>query len=420
MAIIVDKRFMIKTNQSNSRQKFIDRYKEAIKNRVKEIIGNNSIKNFDKGVKKVKLKRDDLAEPEYELDQTTGKKVRVLVGNKKYKKGDLIRKPDNYEKMASKSGEGEDDFEFVITEKEFRDHFFEDLELPELVKREFLGICWEIKHAGFSRYGGPSSLNIRKTMLNSIGRRLALKAKMKEKLGDNLPLEETNPYLKDLKLRKKLIERSVRTSTGVEGVKNKKIQYIEDIDLKYNFKERQDVPITRAVMFCLMDVSGSMGESEKDISKRFFILLYLFLKKNYQIVDVVFVRHTETAKEVTEEEFFHSRESGGTLISSGYEKIDEIINSKYSPAQWNIYVSQASDGDNWPNDYEYMQNILLNKLLPVCQYFAYIDITEDGSNTYKLMRKWCESHKNLEARVVNSNKEIFEVFRSLFKKRGIK
>ena len=103
-------------------------------------------------------------------------------------------------------------------------------------------------------------------------------------------------------------------------------------------------------MFCLMDVSGSMDEERKDIAKRFFILLYLFLTRNYERIEVVFIRHHTIAKEVDEDEFFHSRESGGTVVSSALKLMQEIIRERYPLTEWNIYAAQASDGDNWDDD----------------------------------------------------------------------
>lgn len=390
MALIIDKRLLPKNTTAGSRQKFIDRYKGAIKKRVKEIVGHNSIKDYAQGSKKVRIRADDLNEPSFEFNHETGNKDRIYIGNKSFKKGDKLEKPSKQKgnKGAGNGGEGQDDFEFVLTEKEFADLFFEDLALPDLLKKEFLGSCWEIKHAGYSRSGGPSSLNIKKTMLNALGRRAAIKRRRE--------LEEE------------------------EG--KKKIQYIEDLDLRYNFREKVDMPSTKAVMFCLMDVSGSMGEKAKDIAKRFYILLNMFLKRNYSIVDVVFVRHTEVAEEVTEEVFFHGRESGGTIVSSGYEKVNEIINKSYNPEQWNVYVAQASDGDNWEEDNDHMKDILTNKLLGLTQYFAYIDIKaeryrNERSGLFSILENLMNHHKNLQAREVDDYVDIFPVFRSLFKKK---
>jgi uncharacterized sporulation protein YeaH/YhbH (DUF444 family) len=418
MTIIVDKRSLPKNTTAGSRQKFIDRYKGAIKKRIKEIVTDGSIKDFGKGDKKVKINRKDLDEPSFEFEQGAGKTERIYVGNKKFKKGDTADRPRNIKGQGSQagfSGGGDDDFEFILTEKEFRDLFFEDLELPDMVKKQFTGSAYEIQHAGYSRSGGPSSLNVKKTMLNSLGRRLAMRKKS---------ILEANDYLNKLSEEefKKVFARQAKHGTNISKLE-KKIQYIEDIDLRYNFKEKIDMPSSRAVMFCLMDVSGSMGEKQKDISKRFYILLNMFLKRNYKIVDVVFVRYMDMAEEVDEQKFFYGTETGGTIVSTGYKKVNEIINSRYDSEQWNIYIAQATDGDNWPTDNEEMLHVLNTKLLPVTQYFAYIDVGKAGWNSERksdlleIMEKQMLNHKNLQVREVNDYNEIFSVFQSLFKKK---
>lgn len=427
MSLIIDKRFLPKNNTANSRQKFVDRYKKAIKQRIREIVDKNSIDGFNKGNKKIKIKSDDLDIPNFDFEPGTGNTDRVYIGNKKYKRGDKGKRPPKGNGKGGKAGSGsggEDDFEFVLTEKEFSDLFFEDLALPDMVKKQFLSSIFEIKHAGFSNYGGPSSLNIKKTMLNALGRRIALKRKS---------LRETNPYLKDLtdeELRT-LCKKQARANCAVEGIeapRKQKIQYIEDMDLKYNFKDRLEVPATKAVMVCIMDVSGSMGETEKDLAKRFYILLNMFLKRNYEVVDVVFIRHAETASEVDEETFFNARDSGGTIISSAYDVADKILKQRYNTSQWNIYIAQASDGDNWSDDTPEMERILTQHLLPITQYFAYVNIsarlsgflrgmTEYMSEVSMIMKRLMKSHKNLQARDVTDYKDIFPVFRSLFKKK---
>jgi uncharacterized sporulation protein YeaH/YhbH (DUF444 family) len=97
-------------------------------------------------------------------------------------------------------------------------------------------------------------------------------------------------------------------------------------------------------MFCLMDVSGSMGEREKDLAKRFFMLLHLFLKRRYERLDIVFIRHTHDAQEVDEHTFFYSRQSGGTIVSTALEEMKKIVHDRYATGEWNIYAAQASDG----------------------------------------------------------------------------
>ena len=154
------------------------------------------------------------------------------------------------------------------------------------------------------------------------------------------------------------------------------VPFIDPIDVRYNRFTRVVVPRAKAVMFCLMDVSASMGEREKDLAKRFFILLHLFLKRKYERVDVVFIRHTHEAKEVDEHEFFYGRETGGTVVSSALEEMIEIRDKRYSPAEWNIYCAEASDGDNSGGDTEHCVELLTEAILPTTQYFAYIEIAD--------------------------------------------
>jgi uncharacterized sporulation protein YeaH/YhbH (DUF444 family) len=408
MPLIIDKRFLPKGATIGSRQKFIDRYKGAIKQRIRDMIDKNSIKDFNKGSKKIKIKIDDLDSPSFELDPTTGNKDHVLIGNKKFKKGDALQRPKKgggqSGKKAGNSGGGDDGFEFTLTEEEFAQLFFEDLELPDLIKRQFSVDTFEIQPAGYSKSGGPSSLNVKKTILNSLGRRFIQRKK------DQLIAE-----LKDMETAE-----NVDTNEKFVLVPKKKVQFIEEMDLRYNFRDKVEQPTTKAVMFCMLDVSGSMGEEEKDIAKRFFILLNLFLKRNYEQVDIVFIRHADTAEEVDEQKFFYDTWSGGTVISSGYEKIKEVMNTRYNPETWNVYIAQASDGDNFEYDNELMTDLLVNKILPNVQYMAYINIGERGyGNTefLDILDKIASSSVNFKSKIVTSNKDIFEVFRSLFKRK---
>lgn len=399
MSTIVDRRFTVKDGSTISRQKFIERYKKQLKKAIRVVVADSSIKDFKFGDKKIKIDAsDDINLPSIGYDRDSGVFEGVDVGNKTYKKGDKVgknRRGRGQGTQGSNKGGGEDGFEFTLTEKEFADLFFEDLELPDLMKKNFIGDVFEIQRAGFSNTGGPSSLSIKQTIIRAFMRRFALKKKY-DKDGDKL-------IVKDEKI----------------VVKKRKINFLEDVDLKYNHKEKVEVPSSKAVMFCLMDVSGSMGETEKDMAKRFFILLSMFLKRNYDIVDIVFVRHAEWAEECDEEVFFHGKESGGTVISTGYERIIDIIKLRYNPEQWNLYIAQATDGDNWEYDNATMVNLLEEHLLPMVQYFAYIEVSPVGrgaSNVIKFLDKISQQCKNLAVKIIRDYKEIFEVFRSLFLK----
>lgn len=124
-----------------------------------------------------------------------------------------------------------------------------------------------------------------------------------------------------------------------------------------------------------------MDQSTKDMAKRFYILLYLFLSRTYKNVEVVYIRHHTRAKEVDEHEFFYSQETGGTIVSSALKLMDEVVKERYNPAQWNIYAAQASDGDNWADDSPLCHEITAKKLLPVVRYYSYIEITRRAHQT---------------------------------------
>ena len=202
------------------------------------------------------------------------------------------------------------------------------------------------------------------------------------------------------------------------------VPFIDPIDVRYNRFTRVVVPRAKAVMFCLMDVSASMGEREKDLAKRFFILLHLFLKRKYERVDVVFVRHTHEAKEVDEHEFFYGRETGGTVVSSALEEMIAIRDKRYSPAEWNVYCAEASDGDNSSGDTEHCLDLLNEHILPSTQYFAYIEIADrdisshwSGGDSKELWRGYqslTEEAPNFAMRKVANPADIYPVFRELF------
>jgi uncharacterized sporulation protein YeaH/YhbH (DUF444 family) len=199
----------------------------------------------------------------------------------------------------------------------------------------------------------------------------------------------------------------------------KRIPWLDDYDLKYNLQTKTPVPSSKAVMFCLMDVSGSMNQATKDMAKRFFILLYLFLQRNYEQTEVVFIRHHTSAKEVDEEEFFYSRETGGTVVSSALQLMKEIINERYSAEEWNIYGAQASDGDNWNDDSSACYQLLTESIVPLCQYYSYIEITPREHQAL-----WDEYLKVQELfpeafaiQHIVSNADIYPVFRELFQRK---
>jgi hypothetical protein len=230
-------------------------------------------------------------------------------------------------------------------------------------------------------------------------------------------IKEIEDKLKDKTLTQDEIDELNKELKKLVNMKNS-INFMEDIDLQYNNYEQYPVPVTSAVMFCIMDVSGSMGEKEKDISKRFFMLLYLFLTKQYERIEIVFIRHHTQAKEVDEDEFFNSRESGGTIVLPALELMDKIINDRYS-ADWNIYAAQASDGDVWDNsDAISCGDLLRNKVLSKVQYMIYIEIARTRySNLWEQYANLEGSVNNFKIGKINNNTEIWDVFKDFFKKR---
>ncbi|HEY9380193.1 MAG TPA: DUF444 family protein, partial [Burkholderiales bacterium] len=202
------------------------------------------------------------------------------------------------------------------------------------------------------------------------------------------------------------------------GPRGRRVPFLDELDLRYRHRVRVPQPVSQAVMFCLMDVSGSMTEDKKDLAKRFFALLYLFLTRKYETVDLVFVRHTDDASEVDEEEFFHGNYSGGTVVLSALELMKDIIDKRYPPSLWNIYGAQASDGDAFGADPEKSRGYLEKELLPPSRYFAYIDIPTEGleqtSTLWQAYQRIDLPHFAMKR--VSKRTDIYPVFRELFRK----
>ena len=222
--------------------------------------------------------------------------------------------------------------------------------------------------------------------------------------------------------------RRVELLAEIEALKSKmrRIPFIDPIDIRYRRFEEVPKPVAQAVMFCLMDVSGSMTEHMKDLAKRFYMLLYIFLRRRYRHVEIVFIRHTDRAEEVDEDTFFHGPASGGTLVSSALQAMHDIVRSRFRPADWNIYAAQASDGDNSYSDGEVSGRLLTEKILPVSQFFAYLEVGQEAATTYDmpdsslwtLYQRLQADGAPLSMRKVNERSEIFPVFQDLFKRRG--
>lgn len=438
MNYIIDRRLNSKKKSTVNRQRFLKRYRGHIKKAVSDAIDKRSIMDMDKG-EKISIPSKDISEPAFNHGQG-GKNTRVLPGNDQFDVGDQIPRPPSgggkggAGEGASDSGEGMDEFAFQITQEEFLDFMFEDLELPNLVKRQLAGVDeFQLRRAGISNEGNPGKVNIVRSLRSANSRRIALTRKKKRKLKAieeellrrEQESEEESTSAPDTALtdNSMLFSSIAQLEQEAEALRKKikRIPWLDDFDLKYNLHVKHPIPQSRAVMFCIMDVSGSMDQSTKDIAKRFFLLLYLFLKRNYERTEVVFIRHHTSAKEVDEEEFFYSRETGGTIVSSALHLTDDILSQRYPASQWNVYAAQASDGDNWNDDSTSCYKILTEKLLPQLQYFAYLEITtRDRQALWYAYEKVLEDFPETFAmKQLQDAADIYPVFRQLFQKKSV-
>ena len=438
---IIDRRLNPKGKSISNRQRFIRRAKKHLAERVHKNIVERSI--TDKGEENISIPTDGIREPTFGHDQSTGSYDFVLPGNKDFVPGDKIDKPKSGGGSgsggdAADQGGGEDEFEFSLTRDEYLDVVFEDLELPNMEDKNKEDVTvFETHRAGYTTVGAPSQLNVEQSMIRSIGRRIALKFPKQRRIDE---IEEEITRLEDeLKNYKESVKPMTKNRAMIaeltkelEGLirKTRAIPFIDPIDLRFNNFVKYPKPTSTAVMVCIMDVSASMQEREKELSKRFFLLLYLFLERKYEHVDVVFIRHHTEAIECSEDEFFNSKETGGTIVSSGLQLAHEVLKERYSPAEWNAYIAQASDGDNFTSDMPVLERILVNKVLPVVKFYTYVEIagmyeqsrnfwsahTANRSGMWTLYEKLHEEWPNIVSKKIKEAKEIIPVFREFFQK----
>ncbi|MEJ2087956.1 MAG: YeaH/YhbH family protein [Gammaproteobacteria bacterium] len=420
MSFIIDRRLNGKNKNAINRKRFLDRYKHRVQEAVNDAVKRRSITDMERG-EDVVIPANDISEPVFQHG-TGGRRSVVHPGNREFLSGDRIPRPGGGagsgagEGDASNEGQGEDDFVFTLSEAEFMDYLFEDLELPNLAKQHLKGNdSFTYEHAGYTTSGTPAKLCVVRSLKAAKARRRALTGPTRRRLDEVLSLlaeaEATGDELAVRRLgeEREMLERRLR-----------RVPFLDDRDLRYNLHLKRPVPTSQAVMFCLMDVSGSMGEETKALAKRFYLLLYMFLKRNYERTDVVFIRHHTVAKEVTEDEFFHSRETGGTVVSSALKLMLEVIEARYSPSVWNIYGAQASDGDNWNDDSPICGRLLRERILPLVQHFSYVEITQRSHQAlWREYEQLVRNHGGVFAlKHVRSAADIFPVFHELFQRRG--
>lgn len=416
---VIDRRLSGKNKSIGNRERFLHRYRKQIREAVRRAVTGRSIHDIEQG-EDVTLPRQDVSEPVFGHG-SGGKQERVYPGNQEYVRGDRIARPQGggggggAGPGASQDGSSEDDFEFRITREEFMQYFFDDLALPHLLRTQLLPDApeWKTQRAGFISEGTPTNLHVVRSMRKALSRRIAMGGDARRQLRRlelllARMLNETNTSPSEI----------LALKDQIEGLRRRIVQipFLDPFDLRYRNRVKVPLPVSKAVMFCLMDVSGSMNEARKDMAKRFYILLYLFLMRHYEKTDVVFIRHHTQAAEVSEDEFFHSTESGGTVASSALILMNQIIQERYASNEWNIYGAQASDGDNWQQDSAKCRELLVEKLLPASRYFAYLQVAEESQN---LWEEYClvrESHPHFAMQKITDASEIYPVFRELFKK----
>lgn len=418
MTNLIDRRLNGKNKSTVNRRRFIQRHREQIKDSLEKSVNNRSVTDLENG-ENIEIPSKNIDEPMFHVGSGGSRNI-IHPGNDQFITGDKIERPQNSspsngEDQASKDGNGNDNFKFHISKEEYLDLIFEDLELPNLKMNNYNKIVkWKSSRAGYKVTGVPTNIDVVKSLEKSFARRTAMNASKKtelKKLKEELLLLESQ-NIPDLIEQKKLLQQ-------ITNLKQKISQtpFLDTVDLRFRNYEKRPIPSSKAVMFCLMDVSGSMDQATKDIAKRFYILLYLFLKKTYKNVEVIYIRHHTQAKEVDEHEFFYSQETGGTIVSSSLKLMVDIMKKRYSSSDWNIYAAQASDGDNWADDSPHCRSELTEKILPFTRYYTYIEITRRTHQTlwreYEIINK---TFNNFAMKNIQKSEDIYPVFRELFKK----
>jgi len=413
MSVVIDRRPNDRSGSAVNRERFMRRYKAQIRRAVTDMVAGRSIRDLERGGK-VSIPVRDVSEPTFRHGPG-GDYEHVLPGNRHFQPGDRLPRPEGDDGSGSGSdggtGESTDAFAFTLSREEFMQIFFDDLELPRMV-RTTIGEIREqrLQRAGYTMNGSPTNLAVNRSLRNAIGRRIALRGGPKRALEEVLSRLETAPP--DAPERAHWLAEAERLKRRIAS-----IPFLDEIDLRYRYRTLTPQPVSQAVMFCLMDVSASMDERKKDLAKRFFALLHLFLSRKYEKLDIVFIRHTDDAEEVDEQRFFHDRKTGGTVVLSALALMHQIIEERYPLDAWNIYGAQASDGDAFGADPEKSRGFLENALLPLVRHYAYIEVCEAGSRVSTLSAAYRRIPNDTFAmREVHESRDIWPVFRGLFGK----
>jgi uncharacterized sporulation protein YeaH/YhbH (DUF444 family) len=421
---IIDRRSNPHGKNLENRQRVLARARGAVTKAAREAIDQGTLRETGQG-ETVTIPADVLHEPGFHTVFSGGDRHIVLSGNKVFSTGDRIARPKDGgggsggggNGSGQGDGEAQDGFRFVLSRDEFLDLFFEDLELPDLVKSQVMATdAMASARAGISVDGTPSQVDMSRTMRQSMARRIGLR---RPKTPEVRALEEEVAKLASTGDDPERL-RQLRGELEIALRRLARVAWVDPIDMRYRRYTQVPKPTARAVMFCLMDVSGSMSETMKDLAKRFFLLLHVFLERRYKRVDLVFIRHTEVAEEVEEEVFFTDPRTGGTVVSTALAEFSRIQKARYPADSWNIYAAQASDGDNYSSDTQRAVALLETDILPVVQHFAYIEVAMSAAiirgdtDLWRGYAPLAERAPKLAMRRVAERREIFPVFRDLF------
>ncbi len=436
MSVIIDRRLNDRNKSAVNRQRFIRRYKAHIQRAVTDMVADRSIRDMERGGT-IDIPVRDISEPSFRHGPGGDREI-VHSGNRTFNPGDRIARPKGGGQGKGSGneggeGEGQDGFSFALSREEFMEIFFDDLELPRMV-RNVLGDIKERRpqRAGYTTSGSPTNLSVNRSLRNAMGRRIALTASARRELAEKEAALAALAFATNLASDPAAVPHEAPVDEEIVAVPDEapetlraeiaelkrriaRVPFLDDIDLRYRHRVFVPQPKSQAVMFCLMDVSASMDERKKDLAKRFFTLLYLFLTRKYEKVEVVFIRHTEDAEEVDEDHFFHDPKTGGTVVLSALHLMREIVDARFSPSAWNIYGAQASDGDAFGADPEKSRGFLESELLPLVRHYAYIEVPDEQSRISTL----ASAYRRIECdhfamREVLERRDIFPVFRELF------
>lgn len=441
--IFVDRRKTGRGKSLPNRQLLLRRIKDAIRAAKPKDIDSGGVKNMGgaAGAKQnanaVKVTKTSLHEPSFHYAKSTGDHNVVLIGNDEWERGDdfPLSGEDEGQPGGGPGEDSEDDFIVSVSRDEFLDVFFEDCELPDLQdSTEKVLPEYQPKHAGFQKHGNPGQLSVKRSFKNAFGRRKVLTS------GDRKKLEELEIQRAELVLqieKAQIDGEDTFTLTCELEIIDAQIEYLkakiagvpffEDLDMRYTKKEKVLVKAAEAVFCMIMDISGSMDEDKKRMARKFFSLQYAFIKRKYPQTDLIFIAHTDKPEEMTEEEFFTTRKSGGTIVSPAYTMAHAIINSRYDAHDTNIYLSQASDGDNWDHDNaaiipELEESGLLAKL----RHMSYAQVGQSFAAGYGSTTLWTvlESISNTTKKVamvkIDDDSEVFDAFHKIYKKKTVK